>query len=161
MKAKELMIGDFVRVSKDVCIKKGTIVRVRAIDGDNRFPEKGLIGCASCEQVDDRSVSGGVWCEYLEPSPLTAEILEKNGFRFDGSGQRSMMLATPYGDSGTRWSIYVGLKHKTIEAHSAPPVERKPGWRKSNKACLEVCGCFVHELQHLLRLCGIEKEIVI
>lgn len=33
----------------------------------------------------------------INPIPLTPEILEKNGFKFDGSGQRSMMLiSTPY-----------------------------------------------------------------
>ena len=47
MKAAELMIGDLVRVSKDVCFKKGTIVKVRGIDADEVFPEKGLEGGTS------------------------------------------------------------------------------------------------------------------
>ena len=32
MKANELMIGDIVRVAKDVCIPKGTIVSIKGID---------------------------------------------------------------------------------------------------------------------------------
>ena len=97
--------------------------------------------------------------DKIFPVGLTPEILEKNGFKYDGSGQRCMMLMTPHGESGTRWNIYVGLKRKTIEVFSAPPVEKSPGWRKSNKVYLEVCGCFVHELQHALRLCGITLNI--
>ena len=96
------------------------------------------------------------------PIPLTPEILEKNGFKFDGSGQRSMMfISTPHFDNGIRYNIYVGLKNKTIEVFAAHPVEKSPNWRKSNKVYLEVCGCFVHELQHALRLCGIEKDIIV
>lgn len=96
----------------------------------------------------------------IEPIPLTAEILEKNGFKFDGSGQRSMMLISgPHFSEGIRYNIYVGLKKKTIEVFVAHPVEKSPNWRKSNKVYLEVCGLYVHELQHALRLCGIEKEI--
>ena len=100
----------------------------------------------------------------IQPIPLTPEILEKNGFSWDGSGQRSMMLITPFGredKDALRYNIYVGLKYRTIEVFAAHPQERKPGWRKSNKAFLEVCGPYVHELQHALRLCGIDKEIVI
>lgn len=142
MKAEDLMIGDFIK------LPDGASAKVISIARDGIY-------------FEDSQSEGVASFDNLSPILITQEILEKNGFRFDGSGQRSMMLATPYGDSGTRWSIYVGLKHKTIEAHCAPPVERKPGWRKSNKACLEACGCFVHELQHALRLCGIDKEIIL
>ena len=74
------MIGDLVRVSKDVSIKKGTIVEIRAIDADREFHE--LKGCATCVPVDNPDgLSGGVWLDYLEPIPLNDEILQKNGFR--------------------------------------------------------------------------------
>ena len=80
MKAEELMIGDLVRVSKDVSIKKGTIVEIRAIDADREFHE--LKGCATCVPIDNPDgLSGGVWLDYLEPIPLNDEILQKNGFR--------------------------------------------------------------------------------
>ena len=81
------MVGDLLRVNKDVCLKKGTIVEVRGIDADNRLPEKGLVGSVSCVAVGDPDrMSGGVWCEYLDPIPITPEILERNGFIYlDGS----------------------------------------------------------------------------
>ena len=95
----------------------------------------------------------------VDPIPLTPEILEKNGFRWTGSGDSTGMLSTPWGFDGIRYNIYVGLKKKTIEVHSAHPELRTESWRKVNKISLEVCGCFVHELQHALKLCGINLEI--
>lgn len=156
MKATELMIGDWVYgctdpYSPDEEQKKFPVKVIRIdIDGDIY-----TMGKSPSDDPYDYE-----WWN-IEPIPLTPEILEKNGFKYDGSGQRSMMLMTPHGVSGTRWNIYVGLKHKTIDVFSAPPVEKSPGWRKHNKVYLEVCGCYVHELQHALRLCGIDKEIVL
>ena len=141
MKAEELMIGDWVIVYEKAMPVKAM---VDGVYGNNAF----VLG-------HQRTVENG----FVEPIRLTPEILEKNGFKYDGSGQRSMMLMTPHGESGTRWNIYVGLKHKTIDVFSAPPVEKSPGWRKHNKVYLEVCGCYVHELQHALRMCGIDKTI--
>lgn len=97
--------------------------------------------------------------EDITPIPITPEILEKNGFKPDGSGQISYCLLTPFGIEGLRYSIYVGLRQKTIEVHAAHTVLKKDNWRKVNKTYLEVCGPYVHELQHALKLCGIDKEI--
>lgn len=137
MKTNDLMIGDLVRVAKDVCIKKGTIVKVRSIDGDNSFPEKGLKGCATCEPIDDRTLSGGVWVEYLEPIPLTPEILEKNGFLYDD--------IIPFEQ---RWQQF-GLS-----------IYGTPGNYHINcgiNVSMDVSN--VHQLQHALKFCGIDKEI--
>ena len=95
------------------------------------------------------------------PIPLTSEMLEKNGFKPDGSGQKSYCLLTPFGIEGLRYNIYVGLRQKTIEVHAAHKVLKKDNWRKVNKLYLEVCGPYVHELQHALKLCGIDKEITL
>ena len=146
MKANEICIGDFVRVKH--LSKSGKVYRIDAANGNKNCSVALFDGDFS---LDD-----------IEPIELTPEILEKNGFKFDGSGQRSMMfISTPHFDNGIRYNIYVGLKNKTIEVFAAHPVEKSPNWRKSNKVYLEVCGCFVHELQHALRLCGIEKDIIV
>lgn len=70
-----------------------------------------------------------------------------------------MLISKPHFSEGIRYNIYVGLKKKTIDVFVAHPVEKSPNWRKSNKVYLEVCGLYVHELQHALRLCGIDKTI--
>lgn len=140
MKANELMLGDLLK-PKNV---------------DSYF-KVGFIGVDSIWNDTD---TAEWYLDEIEPIPLTSEILEKNGFKFDGSGQCSMMfLNKPQFAEGLRFNIYVGLKRKTIEVFAAHPVEKSPNWRKSNKVYLEVCGCYVHELQHCLKLVGIKKEI--
>lgn len=81
------------------------------------------------------------WSYNIEPIPLTTEILEKNGltkncyasfFKED----KYMALEISVEEEGIYWTInyneYAILKLK-----------------------------YVHQLQHALRLCGINKEIVI
>ena len=77
----------------------------------------------------------------LEPIPLTPEVLEKNGLANDLYGchfdeDEYMALEISAEEEGIYWSInyneYDILKLK-----------------------------YVHELQHALRLCGINKEIVV
>ena len=160
MKATELMIGYLVRVSKDVCIKKGTIVKIRGIDADNIFPEKGLKGVASCLPVNNSDgYTGGVWIDYLEPIPLTAEILEQNGFgRVPQPG-----CSNPY-----HWKLKQrdedGELLYRIEAYNTP--FRGMFIQINNPSdCASISFCkqieHVHELQHAMRLCGIDKEITI
>ena len=84
MIAKELRIGDLVRVGQDVCFKKGTIVEIRGIDADNVFTEKGLKGSATCVAVNDPDrCTCGVWLDYLEPISITEKMLLRWGFKFD------------------------------------------------------------------------------
>ena len=126
---KDIRVGDYIRVNRDVCIKKGTIVEVRGIDADNRFENH--IGCASCHPLDDNQFDGGIWCDYLDPIPLTAEILEKN---------------FPEPTDGLTWFPEEG----GFNCHTYVP-----------KCEINAFGLFkyVHQLQHALRLCGIEKTI--
>lgn len=134
MKAEELMIGDLVRVNKDVSIKKGTIVKVRGIDGDRRFQE--LTGCATCVAVGDiDEMTCGVWLAYLEPIPLTPEILERNKIRYQ--------FGMPWYQGGADgvFEFRYRSDDDTIEIRKAVR--------------------YVHELQHILKECGIEKEVEI
>ena len=145
MKATELMFGDLVRVSKDVCFKKGTIVKVRGIDADDVFPEKGLEGVASCKPVNDPDrVTCGVWCDYLEPIPLTSEILEQNGFYHERN------IGYVYDDC--EYEVVVDLWNNSYRILYNRDV-------MINIQCFS--NVFVHELQHALRLCDVDKEITI
>lgn len=166
MKVTELMIGDWVRINRDgLCIKKGTIVEVRGIDGDNKFPEKDLHGVADCRPLDKSQFQGGIWCEYLDPIPLTPEILEKNGFDLNGIPTEMVPVEErDYSDDTYVWqerdelgnlftvSLYDqndGLGTWSCEVVDCP------------KGSMEIIIKSVHELQHVLRLCGIEKEIIL
>lgn len=139
MDIKELMVGDLFRVNRDkLCIKKDTIVQVRRIDGDDKLEEYGLFGSAHCHPLDEKQFDGGIWLDYLDPIPLTPEILEKNGFEeFDGWRILDM------DDVEIRWigtTLEISGSHGNMEL--------------PNVQC-------IHELQHALRLCRIDKEIVL
>lgn len=134
MKTNELMIGDMVRK-----LERGghTVpVKIIAIYENNADYETqdGLNGCM---------MIGG-----YEPLPLTAEILEKNGFR------KVERIPTKNSETGTWRSnkFCATIKRYFIDAQHCI-------------FCL-IAGhskigdiSHVHELQHALRLCGIEKEI--
>ena len=78
----------------------------------------------------------------VEPIPLTAEILEKNGLAPDNFSPYYL----PIEDGSVRFS-----KHQYgLYCNILRPYQRYDG----------VCN-YVHNLQHALRLCGIEKEIVL
>lgn len=93
-------------------------------------------------------LSDGKDYPHIKPIPLTPEILEKNGF----SGE--------------------GYNMGVIGFHTDPIPEVKDGYEVFiwKDMCLDIKHGFthlkrytfyVHELQHALRLCGIEKEITI
>lgn len=164
MEAKDLMIGDLVRVNRDVCIKNDTIVRVCGIDATNRLVEKGLEGSATCVPVDDIDFySGGIWVKYLSPILLTSEILEKNGFDINGIPEDMV----PVEDRDWSDDTYVWSKPETPYESMKVCVYMDDPYNFFIGIICQYCHVdgihvkFVHELQHALRLCGIDKEIVI
>lgn len=78
----------------------------------------------------------------IEPIPLTTELLEKNGFRLEWDGDIKLMVCDDV-------VIEIGNNYKRFE-------DGKMYLRK-----VLVSLHYVHQLQHALRLCGIEKEIVL
>lgn len=137
MKANELMIGDWVYMEHNE---------------DGIAPYKELTQWTK----EDFGFSDTFIEAHIYPIPLTPEILEKNGF------------VARYAYSQKKWhiDIYNDFHRKvdddgdiTLNVYS----ERKMEWRLSidtdrNERTV-VYIRFVHELQHALRLCGIEKEI--
>ena len=156
MKATELMIGNLVRVSKDVCFRKGTIVKVRGIDADNVLAEKGLKGSATCLDVNDPDgCTGGVWCDYLEPITITSEILEENGF-----------VTKDKPDYWTGYRSYTYKEDSTGLTFRLFHDTGKYEWSGTSEISLNSLPCWIrfkylHELQNILKVCGIEKEITI
>ena len=86
--------------------------------------------------------------EYIRPIPLTKEILVKSGF-VEIELTDSYELNTDYYEIEV-WEFSEGLwvvKVQWIEFSMTPEC----------KATV----CYVHQLQHLLQLSGIEKELII
>lgn len=86
--------------------------------------------------------------DEFEPIPITPEILEKNGFVQNprSKSRRSHQICT---DSVyiSWWRGRLNILFKPFIGHSTNHVN--------------VDGKYVHELQHALLLCGIEKEIML
>ena len=74
----------------------------------------------------------------LEPIPLTPEILEKNGFK-DGQFFAELLYR--------EWQIMCDCSHIAMR--------HEGGW------LMDIPCKYVHELQHCLKLVGIDKEIVL
>lgn len=128
MKA-ELMIGDWV-------------YRPDCYDQVKEIRQNGIIGLDS--------LRGLIGFSEIEPIPLTAEILEKNGFVYK---EAEKTCAT---DAFHLWWLDGSIF--TLDDDS--------WWRqiKDGKLRVKFGGFplkYVHELQHALRLCNIEKEIIV
>lgn len=86
---------------------------------------------------------------YIKPIPITPEILEKNGFK----GEMYAFLDI----SPNLYLEYYYHEHRLREWWTG--IDE---WNNHAevKEIVFKCQChYIHELQHALRLCGIEKEI--
>lgn len=141
--ARDIMIGDWVY--RPDCYDKVVEVRKDTILGSD--PLRGLIPIAD-----------------LQPIPLTAEILEKNGFYFGYTSQQedaasqigcSCEKAWTYDEGGG--SIQVTFPN---ECDGGLIVLDDQGFDK-NLEFVFANQIYVHELQQALRLCGVDKEITL
>ena len=151
IKATELMTGDYVRVNRPgLCIEEGTVVQILLVDSAESIVNFNLKGSAGCKPIDDYDDDyvGCIWLNYLDPIPLTEEILRKNGWEYNDEeakffpqtwvGGGLMLQGTD--DGGYR--IVVTSDYDDEDTNDTPFVL-----------------LYVHELQHALRLRRIEKEI--
>lgn len=132
MKTSELMLGDYVSTPKG-------IFRVTAIqDNDVIFTD----------YADD--ITGAVDIEDVQPVPLTEEIIEKNGFekQTDEFGKEYYDLAGPdfclLNVDNIWW--FGQMAYESVMHYRPDPIFAV------NK---------VHKLQHALRMCDVEKEVVL
>lgn len=94
--------------------------------------------------------------EDLSPIPLTAEILEKSGFEFD-TADTGILDYYCIGNKGDE--ICTVVKKHSINAFEDGTVVQ---WSLyADRASVVEKITYVHELQHALRLCQIDKEIVL
>ena len=81
--------------------------------------------------------------ECFEPIPLTPELLEKNGIKKDINGR----LFGEYFEEDKDYSLEISMRKDGIY------------WSINYDEYRILKLEYVHELQHALKLCGIEKEI--
>lgn len=135
MKANELQIGDWVNFLIDV---EG---------GDTENDPKNVVyqpmqvdSISSLDEVSSAFYGVTNDAAQLRPIPLTAEILEKNGFR---KGNYIEVV-------GGLDTYYLGEEIGSFRIHRL-----QNGYYQFGLAKIK----YVHQLQHALRLCEIEKEI--
>lgn len=143
---KDLQIGDWVKNQECFC-------KVKSIAPDGIYFEDEF-GEGVCSYV------------RLEPIPLTPEILEKNGFEFGyTASEEEFCSATGCGYPKEKgWCYDEGAGEIKIIF----PTQSDGGLIRLDDQSFDrhfeivyVKTIMVHELQHLLRLCGIEKEITL
>lgn len=143
MKAKELMIGDWVECV-DSTHKKKVYAQVGAI-------EEGQ----TCILVEKECCNWFLDITFLNPIPLTPEILEKNGFVRNLTWHHCDIDIEDH-----NICVQLGYNNKIdfVKIHEIGKDNVVP----SEKNSLYLTHIqYVHQLQHALWLCGIEKEITI
>lgn len=135
MRVEELSIGDWVVVKLtkwDYDSPEETEpMRIRCIDNSDRKRAYADL------EFSSGLYSTSAYIEDLRPIPLTPEILEKNGFV--KSDLATVIEWYHWGDA------YIGFKDGLIYTS----INGREIWGMR----------YVHQLQHVLRLAGIEKEI--
>ena len=131
LSCKDLMVGDWVKPKN--------------VDGSFRV---GLIGVDSVWNDTD---THEWYYDEIEPIPLTAEILEKNGFEVQdqGGGRKDVWIGFGIDCEG---DIEVEFQHNIPTHLMIDGVFKGEYYTSTNIK-------YVHLLQHALRLCGVEKTI--
>ena len=144
MKIEELMVGDWVLVN-------GTPMQIQAVDDvDGEIIAGDDLYCL----IEDRVHSE----DKIEPIPITAEILEKNGLLKITLDSKEDYYIDPH---------FVGYYNMDALArvHASPIVyDIKQKWLfvDDKSTCrIELMCPYVHTLQHTLKLGEINKEITL
>lgn len=136
MKTNELMIGDFIQFSAEHSSPlKPKKVQVFGVKYSKEL-SKYLLDIVFC---DSGAIQYNYNLDIFSGIPLTPEILEKNGFTRYGQVYASLQ----------QWVGKFGDKRKSFVQDI----------RTGEWGINDVWINFVHELQHALRLSGIDKEI--
>lgn len=153
MTTKELMVGDWVLMDMNYLEEDPMYTKT---DYKPHKIQNGEDIDLACET---NCIGDG---DVYRPIPLTPEILEKNGFVYKDALYNTSRGVWVY-NAGNRNNIYVQFTDKVaIEIHNEINKRDNKGRADLVTFCRDWCDAlFVHELQHALRLCGIEKEFEI
>ena len=159
MKAEELMLGDWVLVEgkplqvTNVSFLGGDIIRVM-----NPIMSYDIAYASNIVALS----KGAKDINKIEPIPLTEEILHKNGFKNDVLAQKSIIA-----EGASNFSVILISEDNRITLNNID--EYLNSFNKwtvhiDTEDMRTMCTAeitYVHELQHILKLCKIEKEIIL
>jgi hypothetical protein len=136
---RDLSIGDYVRVRMcklDYNDPDTLDAKVLSIEGNS-------VGVG----YDNSGIVMSAFVEDLQPIPITAEVLERNGLEYEDDGNDAVIFLC----CDMFWArLCVGDTFWRVGIHSEDRLEAV------------VCNVkHIHELQHALRLASVGKEIVL
>ena len=138
LKISDLSVGDWVRY-RDI---NGRIERIGVVGDEERL--------SIAVESDIVTKYQFLYIENIEPIPITAEILGKNGWSNDG------MYATLRIDEHSHLEYYYH-EHRLRKYYCG--VDEWQNHAKVSDITFAVHCYSVHQLQHALRLAGVDKEI--
>ena len=148
MKISDLMLGDWVAA-------KGIDKPFRVLYNTYSAMKEQL--CIFGKTSDGIRV-GPFLSEEIQPIPLTPEILEKNRFKpfkIDAFSEAKNCIGKWWYKSGDIFVKQYCLDHESYrKGHTVFTL----GWHPHSRVCNIR---YVHELQHAMELCKIDKEIVL
>ena len=131
LKISDLSVGDRVKY-------KGKECTIASIYGD--YPHEVALTCQGI-------CYGCAYIDHLEPIPITAEVLEKNGFVKGDDFLHKIDLPD---------NILLGVRRQT----DGYIFELKREKRRIGELLVIIRGIrYIHQLQHALRLAGVDKEV--
>lgn len=138
MKCQELQIGDYIKY-------QGQIYIIEEISA------KGWVHLIHPDTRVRVNMTSDYIIDLLEPIPLTPEILKLNGFEQKTDGWLRCE------DKANEFQNYIFIQYR----HQGDIRECEINYVNIVKANYLYVINYVHELQHLLRLCGVEKSLTI
>ena len=151
----DLMIGDWVNIYKftneEQQIKDLFPAKVVSILQGNEKENYNTIECVYGTKIASRPA------DTCLPIPLTAEILEKNGFSELMEHDEWSRIFRVYHDDlfievGIYEPMFINIGYVDNEGEEQP---------LSDIVKVHGENFYVHELQHAMRLCGVDTEIVL
>ena len=148
LSCKDLMVGDWVIPHFfDSTLKPSKIVGIHY----NSYKGKDYVDWVDCEVWDEL-------CFYdIEPIPLTPEILEKNGWKHEFD-KKDYMVKYNLGEEGKNCWMMWAMKEHNLDIQRQD--EHLDVYNLKVSKVAIPCD-YVHQLQHAMRICGIEKEIIL
>lgn len=137
IKISDLSAGDWVRYKGKECTIDSIYMAPEGYPHEVALTYQGI--CGGCAYID-----------HLEPIPITAEILKKNGWSTDG------MYAILRIDEHRHLEYYYH-EHRLRKYYCG--VDEWQNHAKVTVITFAVHCYSVHQLQHALRLAGVDKEI--
>lgn len=159
MKAEELMIGDWVLAEG----KSVQVTNISVLGGDVIRVMYPFMSYDIAYASNIIALSNGAKdINKIEPIPLTEEILKKNGFKNDVIAQKAIIA-----EGASNFSVILVSEDNRITLNNIDEyINSFNKWHVhiDTEDMRTMCTSeitYVHELQHLLKLCKIDKEIVL